>query len=95
MAKFNSTWLMSKRQFRTLTGVDAATFREWVARLRPHWQDRIVSPKNRPGRPWGAGGLEDHLLVLLIFIPMRDHTRFYGLSVSNKQTGHQPIFKAY
>jgi len=35
-------------------------------RLRPHWQRRIVDSKNRAGRPWGVGELEDHLLVLLI-----------------------------
>jgi IS5 family transposase len=34
--------------------------------LRPLWYARIVDAKNRSGRPWGIGGLEDHLLVLLI-----------------------------
>ena len=66
MAKFNSTWLLRKRPFRSLTGVEAGTFREMVKRLRPHWRERIVEPKNRSGRPWGVGGLEEHLLVLLI-----------------------------
>ena len=66
MAKFNSAWLISKRQFHNLTGVDAATFQQLTERLRPHWQERIVASKNRAGRPWGVGGLEDHLLVLLI-----------------------------
>ena len=66
MAKFNSAWLISKRQFRSLTGVEADTFRKLVERLRPHWRERIEAPKNRSGRPWGVGGLEDHLLVLLI-----------------------------
>ena len=65
MANFNSAWLISKRQFKSPTGVEAGTFRALVERLRPHWQDQIVAPKNRSGRPWG-GGLEDHLLVLLI-----------------------------
>ena len=37
-----------------------------VERLRPHWRERIEAPKDRSGRPWGVGGLEDHLLVLLI-----------------------------
>ena len=35
-----------------------------VERLRPHWRDRIEAPKNRSGRPWELGGLDDHLLVL-------------------------------
>lgn len=66
MAKFNSTRLRSKRQFRSLTGVEANTFVAMVERLRPHWKERVVKPKNRSGRPWGVGGLDDHLLVLLI-----------------------------
>ena len=66
MAKFNSAWLISKRQFRSLTGVEADTFRELVDRLRPHWRERIEAPKKRSGRPWEVGGLDDHLLVLLI-----------------------------
>lgn len=66
MAKFNSAWLVRERHFRSLTGVTADTFREMVERLRRHWQERVVDPKNRSGRPWGVGGLDDHLLVLLI-----------------------------
>lgn len=66
MARFNIAWLIEKRQFRSLTGVEADTFHELVRRLRPHWRERIEVPKNRSGRPWGVGGLEDHLLVLLI-----------------------------
>jgi len=66
MGKFNSAWLLRKRPFRSLTGVDAGTFHEMVKRLRPHWRERIVKSKNRSGRPWGIGGLEEHLLVLLI-----------------------------
>lgn len=66
MAKFNSAWLIRKRQFRALTGVSPETFRLMLKRLRPHWRKRVVAPKNRSGRPWGVGGLEDHLLVLLI-----------------------------
>ena len=68
MAKFNSAWLISKRQFRSLTGVEANTFGKLVARLRPHWRERIEAPKNRPGRPRGMGGLEDYLPVLLIVV---------------------------
>lgn len=66
MAKFNATWLTGKRQFRSLTGVDVSTFHQIVRRLDPDWKRRVVEPKNRAGRPWGVGGLEDHLLVLLI-----------------------------
>src|SRR5277367_2012155 len=66
MAKFNSSWLLHKRSFRSLTGVDAGTFHVMVQKLRPHWRERVVDAKNRVGRPWGIGGLEEHLLVLLI-----------------------------
>ena len=66
MAKFNSVWLLRKRQFRSLTGVEADTFWIMLERLRPHWKERVIKPKNRAGRPWGVGGLEEHLLVLLI-----------------------------
>jgi len=34
--------------------------------LRPHWQRRVVKPKKKQGRPYGIGGLEDHLLVMLV-----------------------------
>lgn len=66
MTRFNSRFLIGKRCFRTLTGVEPSVFREMVVRLRPFWQRRVVKTKNRSGRPWGVGGLEEHLLVLLI-----------------------------
>ena len=66
MAKFTWAWLVRKRQFRSLTGVDAETFQTMAGRLRPHWRERVVAVKNRSGRSWGVGGLEAHLLVLLI-----------------------------
>ena len=66
MAEFNGAWLIHKQQFRSLTGVEPYTFLDFVERLRPHWRERIEAPKNRSGRPWGVGGVEDHLLVLLI-----------------------------
>jgi len=66
MAKFNSAWLIRKRQFRSLTGVEPAHFLDMVKRIRPHWQRLVVDTKNRSGRPWEIGGLEDHLLVMLI-----------------------------
>jgi hypothetical protein len=66
MAKFNITYLLGKRQFRSLTGVTPDQFRAMVHTLTPHWRRRIVTPKNRDGRPYGVGGLDDHLLVLLI-----------------------------
>ncbi len=66
MAKFNSAQLLGKKQFQSLAGISPDQFHKMTALLRPHWRRRIVEPKNRSGRPWGVGGLEDHLLVLLI-----------------------------
>lgn len=66
MMRFNSRYLLGKRSFRSLTGVGPDDFRKMVERLRPHWRERVVDAKNRSGRPWGIGGLEEHLLVLLI-----------------------------
>lgn len=65
MAKFNASSFLRKRQFRYLTGVAPDIFQEMVGRLRPLW-DKACRRKNRAGRPYGVGGLEDHLLVLLI-----------------------------
>ena len=79
MAKFNSTALLRKRQFQRLTGVEAPLFLEMVERLRPRWHKRVVEPKNRAGRPWGIGGLEDHLLVLLILYRCAITQDFLGL----------------
>ena len=94
MAKFNSAWLISKRQFRSLTGVEADTFGKLVARLRPHWRERIEAPKNRSGRPWGVGGVEDHLLVLLILYRCAITQDFMVLSVPNQQVNRQPVLAA-
>lgn len=67
MGKFNVEWLISKRQFRGLTGVDAAVLRGMVERLRSAWERR-GRRLQRSGRAFGVGGLEDHLLVLLILL---------------------------
>lgn len=66
MTRFNSCNLLGKKSLRALAGVDALTFPAMVERLRPAWRDKVVGPKDRDGRPWGIGGLEDHLFVLLI-----------------------------
>lgn len=65
MTKFNSAWLLRKKQFRSLTGIEPGRFFQMIVMVRPEWERRI-GRKNRDGRPWGVGSLEDHLLVLLI-----------------------------
>ncbi len=65
MSRFNASTILYKRQFRYLSGVTPDIFNEMVQRLCPAW-DRHIRRKNRSGRPYGVGGLEDHLLVMLI-----------------------------
>lgn len=66
MSKFNITYLLHKRQFRSLTGVTPDIFLQMADRMRPAWKSQVTGCKNRSGRPYGVGELEDHLLVLLI-----------------------------
>lgn len=86
MTRLNSKWLLGKRQFRQMTGVEPEVFRAIAARLAPHWEERIVDPKEKDGRPWGIGGLEDHLLVLLILyrcaLPQGFLACLYGVNQS-------------
>ena len=49
MAKFNCAWLIHKQQFRSLTGIEPYTFLELVARVRPHWRERIELRRTVPG----------------------------------------------
>ncbi len=65
MSKFNASNLLYKRQFRYLTGVSSDIYLTMVDRLQPSW-DQLCRRKARAGRPYGVGGLEDHLLVMLI-----------------------------
>ncbi|MGH7926387.1 MAG: transposase family protein [Candidatus Binatia bacterium] len=65
MSKFKASTLLHKRQFRYLTGVSPDIFMQMVRRVSPSWE-RHCKRKNRSGRPYGVGDLEDHLLVMLI-----------------------------
>lgn len=79
MGKFCAAWALKRRSFRGLAGVDAAQFGQMVQQLRPYWQERVVARKNRAGRPWGVGGLEDHLLVMLILYRCAVTQEFLGI----------------
>jgi transposase len=79
MRRFNCSTLLRKRQFQRVTGVTPELFLDMVEKVRLQWQERIVDPKNRSGRPWGIGGLEDHLLVLLILYRCAITQDFLGL----------------
>src|SRR5919202_1786253 len=58
--------LRRSASFRRLTGVSAATFEQMLRRLQAPWTGMQRS-KRKSGRPWEIGGLEDHLLVLLLY----------------------------
>lgn len=49
-----------------LTGVLVATFDRMLEQLRGPW-DAQERRKLRFGRPWDVGGLEDHLLAMLVY----------------------------
>ena len=65
MANFSSEWLIGKKQFRYLTGVEPQHFKDMTAKLELQWNRRSAA-KNRSGRPYGVGELAEHLLVLLL-----------------------------
>ncbi len=70
--------LRCRREFASLTGVAADGFEDMVRRLRPTWEREVVAAKTKDGRPWGVGGLEDHLLVLLILYRCHVTQAFLG-----------------
>lgn len=78
MVQFKASSLLRKRQFRYLTGVTPDIFCQMTERLRPSW-DRLCRRKNRSGRPYGMGNLEDHLLVMLILYRCHITQDFLGL----------------
>jgi hypothetical protein len=47
MNRFSTDWAIGKRQFESLTGVTLDQFWSMVGQLRPHWNQKIVEPKNR------------------------------------------------
>ena len=63
----SATRLRRSASFRRLTGVSAATFEQMLKRLRAPWE-QMQRSKRKSGRPWEIGGLEEHLLVLLLIV---------------------------
>ena len=78
MVEFNASSLFHKRQFIYLTGVTPDVFNEMVRRLGPGWKG-LCQRKTRSGRPYGVGGLDDHLLVMLILYRCHITQDFLGL----------------
>ena len=62
----SATRLRASSSFVRLTGVSIATFDRMLGELAGPW-DRLQHRKARDGRPSEIGGLEDHLLVMLIY----------------------------
>ena len=61
-----ATRLRRSPSFHRLTGVSLDTFDDMIRKLRPSW-DAAQRAKPKSGRPWEIGGLDDHLLVMLIY----------------------------
>ena len=63
---FSASRLRRSASFRRLTGVSVATFDRMMKRLSGPW-DESQRRKSKSGRPWEVGGLEDHLLIMLVY----------------------------
>lgn len=58
--------LRRSASFRRLVGLSSVTFDHMLAQLRGPWAV-AQGNKQRSGRPWEVGGLEDHLLIMLLY----------------------------
>jgi hypothetical protein len=63
---FSAARLRRSASFQRLAGVSVATFDQMLAQLSGPW-NKVQARKLRSGRPWETGGLEDHLLIMLIY----------------------------
>ena len=63
---FSAARLRRSASFQRLAGVSLSTFDEMLAQLSGPW-NKAQARKPKSGRPWETGGLEDHLLIMLIY----------------------------
>jgi len=63
---FSAARLRHSTSFPRLTGVSVETFDQMLIKLAGPWA-LAQSRKSKSGRPWETGGLEDHLLIMLIY----------------------------
>lgn len=63
---FSAARLRRSASFQRLAGVSAATFDQMLGQLSGPWA-KAQARKLKSGRPWETGGLEDHLLIMLIY----------------------------
>ncbi len=75
---FFAARLRRSASFHRLTGVSVATFDQMLARLRGPWE-AAERRKGKSGRPWEIGGLEEHLLVLLLYYRCYVTQEFLGV----------------
>ncbi len=62
----SSQQLRRSTSFRHLTGVSVGVFGQMVAQLRAPWE-AAERRKAKSGRPWEVGGMENHLLIMLLY----------------------------
>lgn len=62
----SSQQLRRSTSFRRLTGVSVGVFDQMVAQLRAPWE-AAERRKAKSGRPWEVGGMENHLLIMLLY----------------------------
>ncbi len=63
---FSCLRFRQSRCFKRLTGISVAEFDQMRSRLEGPWR-QAQAAKVRSGRPWETGGLDDHLLIMLIY----------------------------
>jgi hypothetical protein len=63
---FSAARLRASSSFVRLTGVSVGTFDSMLKQLAASWEKAQLR-KAKSGRPWDVGGLEDHLLIMLIY----------------------------
>jgi hypothetical protein len=63
---FSAARLRRSASFQRLAGVSVTTFDQMLTQLSGLWA-KAEARKQKAGRPWETGGLEDHLLIMLIY----------------------------
>jgi hypothetical protein len=75
---FSCALLRRSPGFRRLIGVEVAVFDRMLARLEGPWE-RVQRRKVKSGRPFEIGGLEDHLMLMLVYYRCYVTQEFLGL----------------
>ena|ERR1700722_9640441 len=81
---FSAARLRRSASFRRLAGVSVVTFERMLAQLSGPWK-KAQARKAKSGRPWETGGLEDHLLIMLIYYRCYVTQEFIGFFCNRKE----------